>query len=210
MANILGQLTLNQTSLLEVDDVPSNGAGTVAPIGSLAIYSDGILGRQYIKTGSANTSWNILTASIQDRRALTNLQSTTSNVHSPITEMVSGSLDTGFYRVLFLGKYQSTNTAAGIGFRLIAGTATVGYYALAWEIQQAANGTDQDFQYKQVDAAINITSASVVAANTDYLWQGRGIIEITAAGTVQAQFRSETNGTGVSVRANSLMLLEKI
>jgi hypothetical protein len=145
-----------------------------------------------------------------NRSITTGLQSTTSNAHSNITELVSVSLGIGIYRVWVLGKFQSTATGTGIGFRLVGGTATILAYFLDWQIEQAANGTDQDFKYKQITGTVNVTSASVIAANTDYIFRCDGVIEISSAGTVQMQFRSETNGTGVSVRAGSVLVLEKI
>lgn len=62
MANITGQITLNQLSLLEVDADPAASAGTSAPVGSRAFFSTGTIGTSYIKTGVADTAWNISTA----------------------------------------------------------------------------------------------------------------------------------------------------
>jgi len=61
MANITGQITINQLSMLEVDADPAAAAGTVAPIGSVAYFNSGSIGSTYIKVGAANTAWNIST-----------------------------------------------------------------------------------------------------------------------------------------------------
>lgn len=57
MANIIGRITVNSKVIYEVDDVPSSGAGTPAPRGSMAMYDSGVVGSVYIKTGAADTAW---------------------------------------------------------------------------------------------------------------------------------------------------------
>jgi hypothetical protein len=61
MANVTGQITLNQLSLLEVDADPAVAAGTPAPIGSRAFFNSGTIGTSYLKVGAADTAWNIST-----------------------------------------------------------------------------------------------------------------------------------------------------
>ena len=57
MAQIIGRLTVNNIEILEVDAIPSDGAGTVAPIGSFASFNSGTIGRLYMKAGAADTAW---------------------------------------------------------------------------------------------------------------------------------------------------------
>jgi hypothetical protein len=57
MANVTGLITVNGKEILEVDAVPSAGAGTASPMGSLAMYDDGTKGRLFLKSGSADTAW---------------------------------------------------------------------------------------------------------------------------------------------------------
>lgn len=54
MAIIQGQVTVNEVLILEVDSNPASGAGTPAPIGSLAIVETGAL---FQKTGALDTQW---------------------------------------------------------------------------------------------------------------------------------------------------------
>lgn len=60
MANILGQLTLNETSLYEVDADPSINGGTFAKLGTLAILKDSSIGRLFQKVGEADTEWRFI------------------------------------------------------------------------------------------------------------------------------------------------------
>ena len=59
MANVLGQITVNDTWVLEVDSDPSVG-GATAPISSIAVLNDGsgTNGSSWVKTGSASTAWS--------------------------------------------------------------------------------------------------------------------------------------------------------
>lgn len=61
MANIRGLITVNEKDLLEVDSVPSEGGGTPAPLGSMALYNDGSSGKIYLKIGLSDTSWDRVT-----------------------------------------------------------------------------------------------------------------------------------------------------
>lgn len=57
MANITGRITINDKEILEVDADPALTTGTPAPIGSLACYDSGTVGRMYMKAGAADTAW---------------------------------------------------------------------------------------------------------------------------------------------------------
>jgi len=57
MAEITGRITINNKDILEVDADPASGLGTPAPIGSLACFDSGTIGRLYIKVGAADTAW---------------------------------------------------------------------------------------------------------------------------------------------------------
>lgn len=66
MAQIIGRQTVNDIEILQVDGDPSAGAGTVAPIASLALFDSGTIGRLYIKSGLADTAWQTVDTQIGD------------------------------------------------------------------------------------------------------------------------------------------------
>ena len=72
MASILGLITVNHKQILEVDDVPSNAAGTSAPLGSLALYDNGTTSNLYLKTGALDTQWTVLDIDNRDWSLLGN------------------------------------------------------------------------------------------------------------------------------------------
>lgn len=67
MANITGLLTLNDKLIIEVDADPSDASGTLASLGSIALYTTGSTATAYLKVGLADTSWQPLaTSSAED------------------------------------------------------------------------------------------------------------------------------------------------
>lgn len=140
----------------------------------------------------------------------TTTQSTTSQTHVDVTELISGNLVVGLYRVTIMGTVLSSSTTNGFGLRINAGTATIDRYTLDWEIEQGAAGTSQDFIYKQINNAVNITSASVPSISVPTVFEGTGFINVTVAGTVRVQFRSELNTQSVVIQPGCVLLLEKV
>jgi hypothetical protein len=62
MANIIGRLTNNEVEILQVDAAPAAAAGTSAGIGSIALFNSGSVGTAYIKTGAADTAWDLISS----------------------------------------------------------------------------------------------------------------------------------------------------
>jgi len=137
------------------------------------------------------------------------VQSVASVTPTTITELTSVSLATGFYELTAHLLWQSTSTLTGVGFRVQQVTAALGIIHLNWAIAQAANGTDRNFEYQQVLSADDIFAIAALTANANFTAKGFGIIEVTTAGTIAIQLRSE-GGTSVSIRPGSIMILKKV
>ncbi len=137
-----------------------------------------------------------------------------STVSSSITHadtgLVSPTLDTGYYQWNVIGSFQSNTTASGFGARFIAGSATVSENMGSWDISQAVDGTAKYYSYSQLTDAVNVASASVVAAATKYPFFGSGWARITAQGTMKLQFRSEvgTNSNTTLSTGTSLNIVK--
>lgn len=58
MANILSLITIGEKDYQVVDNDPAISGGTAAPIGDIAIWDNGTVGRAYLKTGAASTAWD--------------------------------------------------------------------------------------------------------------------------------------------------------
>jgi hypothetical protein len=141
---------------------------------------------------------------------ITAIQSTSSQTHTDITQFVSASLAVGTYRVRSMGKVLSSSTNNGFGFRVQQGTATISNYVLDCELEQVASGTSQDYNYKQIAANVNITSASVPSTTVPTVFDINGYITISSAGTIKMQFRSELATQSVAIQIGSIFTLEKV
>lgn len=110
------------------------------------------------------------------------------------------------YHFKFMGIFQSAATTTGLGLSLTGPAVT--YAGWTAQIEQAAAGTDQHYTYTVANSLSFIgASPSVVAANTDYLWEVEGFVQPSAAGTLQLQFRSEVSGSTVTLKAGSVGVL---
>jgi len=205
----LGLTTLNELEIHEVDVSPAT-SGVDAPIGSLAIVTDGT--KLYLKSGALSTDWSPINS--LDRAeysyVTTAIQTRNANTYLPITELTSGVLPIGRYKVEVFAICQSTTTTTGLGLRVGAGTATItNPTAIQWDIPQAGNGTDKRYQYDQISTADNVSSTSVQTANSDFVVKGVGTVNVTTAGTINVQLRSENNNT-VSVRPGSVLFIKRV
>jgi hypothetical protein len=205
----LGVITLNELEIHEIDVDPRT-SGIDAPIGSLAILTDGSF--IFLKTTVSTTGWNPITPltflEYSYRQTAAN-QTSTSTTYAPVTELTSASLPAGTYKFEVLAICQSTAVATGVGVRVGAGTATITSLFASWNIGQAVNGTDKYFQYDQITPTDNITATATATANTNFLVTAQGTLTTSTAGTVSVQLRSET-GTAVSTRIGSIFFLKRI
>ena len=81
---------------------------------------------------------------------------------------------------------------------------------MKWDIAQGANGTAHDFSYDQLNGNTNVTSASVAAANTDFVVGGTGVFVVSVAGTVALQTRTETAGQTATLQSNAVLIIEGV
>lgn len=104
-------------------------------------------------------------------------------------------------------RFQTAANNTGLGMS-IGGTATGSLTANA----NAISGTGTGGLFSGGLTAINgvITTTGVPAANTAYLARITGIFVATTSGLIYPQFRSEVNGSQVSVLANSITTFKEL
>ena len=111
MAQIKGQITIDEVKLLEVTSDPAAGAGTPAPIGSFATINDGT--GLYLKFGALDTNWIIVNTGVFGSLYTyneSNAQSTTtSTTYVNKMTVVTPSLTLGTYIVQFSCLFGNTN-----------------------------------------------------------------------------------------------------
>lgn len=132
----------------------------------------------------------------------------TSNVtFSTINEHAINVIAGRTYAFEMLLRFQTAANTTGLGMS-IGGTATGSLTANA----NAISGTGTGGLFSGGLTAINgvITTTGVPAANTAYLARITGIFVATASGLIYPQFRSEVNGSQVSVLANSVTTFKEL
>lgn len=60
MANVLGLLTLNNTDIIEIDDLPMRESGTLAELGDLALLNKNGASYLFQKSGLDNRLWDLI------------------------------------------------------------------------------------------------------------------------------------------------------
>jgi hypothetical protein len=202
---VLGSITVNEIELMEVDASPKV-SGIDASTGSIASNTDGSF--LYLKNGENITDWASVGSEFFYSISTANQTKNNAN-YSDVTELTTENLPIGVYKFECFAICQSTSTSVGIGLRLGSSTATVGATFGKWMIRQAANGTASNFQYDQTDSITNVSSTSAVAANSDFIVTGEGIVNVTTAGSIAVQIRAENNNN-VSIRTGSVLFLKRV
>ncbi len=112
------------------------------------------------------------------------------------------------YRIECMLMIQSANTA--VGFRpTLALVGATGELAAISSVPQGNDGTGSIFT-SHITASGDVgTSTSTAQANTSLLCRIEGVFVCTTSGTIVPQFRSETNGTTVTVRAGSNIIVRE-
>lgn len=136
----------------------------------------------------------------------TTQETNTSNTTWDDVAGVSWSVTSGrTYWVKVAGIYQTAATTTGIQFRFTGPTTSWAVNRFA--VRQAANGTDTFFEAGSADLTQNGASASVVAANTDYVFMHEAMFVASSTATLQLQYRSEVNASQVTVQSGVRGLL---
>lgn len=130
--------------------------------------------------------------------------------YTSVAQLTTISLPIGLYKFSFAGQMQSAANGTGVGVRIAGVSATITPAYAQWRIKQAADGVNSIFEYDQLTATTNVTSASVQAANTNFNVIGDGVFRVTVEGTVAIQTRSELANNAVTLQPNSILVVELV
>lgn len=132
---------------------------------------------------------------------ITNSTTTPANVDGIAFSVVSGRT----YKLEIIGQYQTSATTTGINFSFSGPAVSIA----SWNarVRQAANGTDSFWEAGIADSLTSASSASVVAANTDYPFFITGMFRFSADGTLQLRFASEVASSNAIVQIGTIGLL---
>lgn len=127
--------------------------------------------------------------------------------YANIPDMVSATLPVGKYKISAKILYQSAATTTGSGIRLINNTATLSDVKIQWIIPLTATTGNI---ISQTSVATNSVSTATPAALATYMLTGDGVIDVSVAGTVILQLRSEVAASNISVQTGSVLEIEAL
>jgi len=137
--------------------------------------------------------------------ALNNSSNTTlTNITELTTTVVTGKK----YRIEGMILFRSAALTTGITFTMSNATA-VGTLSLVADILFAVDGTGATFTGAVTSFGDVVTSTAIPVINTDYIIRFSGIFVCTTGGTIFPQFRSEVNGSQVTVGIGSNMIVRE-
>lgn len=142
----------------------------------------------------------------------TSITSTTNNFFGIVPDLITASLEVGFYEFRCVLITQTVSPGLGLGTRLtsIGGTATATVLANWFWPESASPGLDAFSQWLQEANGDDGTSINAPFANQSFLCTGSGQFQITGAGTVGIALRSELFGSAVSIRPGSILIIRKV
>jgi hypothetical protein len=185
----------------------TGATGAQGPAG-VGVPTGGSTGQALVKTSNADYAFGWGTPGVVVKNLASDF-ATGSTTNVDVTGMNHAVGANEVWEVRVIGRYQTVATTTGAGISLTIPTgATVTGVA---DIRQAASGTDSFYQADILANDANITSASVVAANTDYPVLLRAIVIVAAnAGNIQLRWRSEIASSNATLRAGTRMILQRL
>ena len=174
--------------------------------GVLAMTNGGT-GVSSISSGIVISNGSVLSSIYRSVIKNVGITTNTTVTYANISDLTSGSLPVGKYKIKAYIYYQSAATTTGIGLRLVNGTATVSNIKMQWTIPLTATTAAN---IAQIATTTNSVATSTPAANTTYLAIGQGIVDISSQGTIIPQLRSEIAGSAVSVQVGSVLEIEEM
>jgi hypothetical protein len=180
-----------------------------------AASSGAVLTRINASSGAAGVdlTWQKLSA---DAAAIT---STT-----PSAVMTTTGLSAGVYSFKYHVRYQSAATTTGLGtavnytgtsgaFLMITShvsTGTTGATGISDQVNATNAGQLVEGKAERVKNTVTSTTAGVDTASADQFMIVQGTIEVTGAGNLELKISTEVSGSGITVKAGTLLELNKI
>jgi hypothetical protein len=152
-------------------------------------------------TAAANV--NIIGSDWQELVNTATLTNSSNTTLVDITDLAIAVVAGRQYRVEAMLKYRTPATTTGLALSVNTGGGASGTLAFIVNIPTSATASATGHL---ISTATIITATSTPAANTDYIAQISGVFSCTGSGTFFPQFRSEINGSTVTIQPGSNMI----
>ena len=165
--------------------------------GKVNVRNNGInipAGNTYDVDGDPHTHAGLVRTAKQNAQITNSSNTTPTDIPGLYFDLVSGRR----YVFKFFITFKSAATTSGVGFVFTSPAMT----AVNWKasIVQGSAGTDHAYENSATSLTTVLVSASVAAANTDYMAIIEGFCEPAANGSLQLRCRSEVNGSLVTIK----------
>lgn len=195
-----------QTVILTTSVAPYGGAVTQVLVRSQAVTGPtGPQGPQG-PTGPQGPQGSPAPVQAISGTATVDVSSINQDAATPIAGLSWSATSGVMYHFKARGVFQTAATTTGLrlGF-----STTVATTICSWgvSIQQGAGVTQMMFTNFANALTSTITSASVVAANTDYVWEIEGYVKPSANGTIAIGFGTEVAASQALIRPGSVLIV---
>lgn len=181
MAN-LGSITLNEIQIFEIDSNPSID-GLTAPTGSLAILTDG--SKMFLKNGEGDKDWESVSPNPKYTYKTENEFSTDSLEYVDIPDLTSEVLAEGLYKFEFNCKAISDQGSDDIRLKL------------------TPSSDNLESKYAQ-------GSILTLDNEDDCIVSGYGVFRVTSPLTLSIQVKSEIANNLISIKSDSILIIEPL
>jgi hypothetical protein len=190
-----GDLTASRSLSIANTGVAAGTYGDSASIPVIDVNAQGQI--TSVSTVSASgTSW-IESVSTADQAT------TSSATFTTISQLNFAVVAGSRYRLEYLIMFRTAATTTGIGFTMNTIDTAAGTFSLSVSMPQGADAANQTFGGTINSFGDTVVSPSVQTANANFIAIIGGVFVASASGTIALQFRSEVNGSQVTVAAGS-------